>query len=581
MKLGAALAPEFAVLEGADIFTHGHLPAAAAYCRTLGLVELVDRLVPTGMALRPGLAVQAMVLDTLAGRTPLYRVEQFLAAQDVELLLGESVPSPVFTDTNLARSLDAIFAAGTAKIVTALGVRAVATFGLDASALSYDTTPTNVWGEYRAGDDDSEESPPGPAITFGHSKDHRPDLKQFMTELLCVERGVPIFGRTLDGNASDKTSNNQMLSRIGALMAQHGLGPGAFVYVADSAMVTEKNLAAVGPNHFLTRLPATYNECARVIAETVAADAWVPIGSLAEHAADKGRPCAEYRACESAVTLYGTTYRTVVVHSSAHDKRRQKKLAKAVVDSATSITAALRTVPDVYDCEADARAAAARAEKLSDRLHTVTATIRPVEVRRRGRPPLHRPAPTHTRYALSRALAVNTAGVEKERSLAGCFVLLTNVPLKGDRGMDAVRVLQTYKGQYGVERDFAFLKDPLVVNDLFLKTPSRIDALGMILIIALLVVRLMERSMRAHVANTNTTMPGWDRKQTTKPTAFMMIIAMTGIMVARVGGARWLLSGPGATPLAFLHALGLGPTAFTDPHCRCVPIIPVRAVPKG
>ena len=167
-------------------------------------------MVPTGMALRPGLAVQAMVLDTLAGRTPLYRVEQFLADQDVELLLGEAVPAQDFT--NLGRSLDAIFAAGTAKIVTALGVRAVATFGLDASALSYDTTSTNVWGEYRAGDDDSEESPPGPAITFGHSKDHRPDLKQFMTELLCVERGVPIFGRTLDGNASDKTSNNRKRS---------------------------------------------------------------------------------------------------------------------------------------------------------------------------------------------------------------------------------------------------------------------------------------------------------------------------------------------------------------------------------
>ncbi len=137
------------------------------------------------------------------------------------------------------------------------------------------------------------------------------------------------------------------------------------------------------------------------------------------------------------------------------------------------------------------------------------------------------------------------------------------------------------RANMGVENDFAFLKDPLVVNDLFLKTPSRIDALGMILIIALLIVRLMERSMRAHVANTHTTMPGWDRKQTTKPTTFMMIIAMTGIRVARVGGRRWLLRGPGPTPLAFLRALGLDPTVFTDPHGRCTPIIPRKAVPDG
>jgi transposase len=53
--------------------------------------------------------------------------------------------------------------------------------------------------------------------------------------------------------------------------------------------------------------------------------------------------------------------------------------------------------------------------------------------------------------------------------------------------MDAAGLLRTYKGQYGVESDFAFLKDPLIVNDLFLKTPSRIDALGMVLIIALMI----------------------------------------------------------------------------------------------
>jgi len=585
MKLGESLAPGFEALAGADIFTHGHLPAAAAYCRALGVVELVDQMVPTGMELRPGLAVQAMVLDTLSGRTPLYRVEQFLAGQDVELLLGEPAPSALFNDTNLARSLDAIFAAGTAKIVTALGVRAVATFGLDASALSYDTTSTSVWGEYRADEraGESDAPPPrhpGPVITHGYSKDHRPDLKQFMTELLCVERGVPIFARTLNGNASDKTSNNQMLSRISAIMAQHGLGPGAFVYVADSAMVTEKNLRAVGPNRFLSRLPATYGECARVIAAAVGSGAWAPIGRLAEDTADQGRPCAEYKACETSVTLYGNPYRAVVVHSSAHDKRRQKKLAKALLDSATSITAALRQVPTVYGCEADARVAAARAEHFSDRLHTVTATVLPVEVRRRGRPPLHRPALTHTRYVLSWALTVNTVGVERERRLAGCFLLLTNVPIDGDGGLDAQRLLQTYKGQYGVERDFAFLKDPLVVNDLFLKTPSRIDALGMILIIALMVWRLMERTMRAHVAQTNTTVPGWDRRQTAKPTAFMMTIAMTGIMVARAGGTRWLLCGPGPTPVAFLVALGLGPTAFTDPQCRCTPVIPGKVVPQ-
>ena len=74
--------------------------------------------------------------------------------------------------------------------------------------------------------------------------------------------------------------------------------------------------------------------------------------------------------------------------------------------------------------------------------------------------------------------------------------------------MDPAALLRTYKGQYGVESDFAFLKDPLIVNDVFLKTPSRIDALGMVLIIALMVWRLMERSMRNYVKNTGKLLPG-------------------------------------------------------------------------
>ena len=579
MQVGNSVPPGLAALSEAEIYTHGYLPLAAAYCRRLGLVELVDRMVPTQMEVRPGLVVQAMVLDVLSGRTPLYRVEHFIATQDVELLLGEAVPAHAFSDTNLARSLDAMFAAGTSKIVTELGIRATSAFRLDAGAVSYDTTSTSVWGEYR--ECESEQPPPGPLVVHGHSKDHHPELKQFMTELLCVDRGVPIFGRTLDGNSSDKTSNNQILSRISRIMAKHGLGPGAFVYVADSAMVTENNLAAMGQNRFVSRLPATYSACGQAIGGVVDAGIWVDLGQLAENAGTATRPCATYRASETSVILHGQPYRAVVVHSSAHDRRRQKKLDKAIIESKASIKAGLGRLQPVYFCEADARTASVQARKLSDRLHTVVADIRPVEVRRRGRPPLNRPAPVTTRFELACELVENKAGVERERNLAGCFVLLSNVPTEGPGALDAPGLLRTYKGQYGVESDFAFLKDPLVVNDLFLKTPSRIDALGMVLIIALMVWRLMERTMRAYIENSKTKLPGWDNKTTDKPTAFMMTIAMTGIMVALIGGARHMLSGPGHKQLAFLGALGLGPSVFLNPACQCLPIIPFRMASGG
>ena len=579
MKVLDGLPPGYEAFAGAEIFTHGHLPTAAAYCRCLGVVELVDEMVPTQMALRPGLTVQAMVLDVLSGRMPLYRVEQFLLGQDIELLLGESVPAHAFNDTNLGRSLDAIFTAGTSKIITELGIRATSIFRLDTTVPSYDTTSTSVWGEYRACE--AETPPSGPQVTYGHSKDHHPELKQFMTELLCVDRGVPIFGRTLDGNSSDKTSNNEILSRIGSIMARHGLGPGAFVYVADSAMVTKDNLDAVGSNLFVSRLPANYAECARVITKAVDASTWTDIGPLAETIGGKSRPCAEYKAFETSVVLYEKTYRAVVIHSSSHDKRRQKKLDKAIVESEKSIKSGLRDQQTLYFCEADAKAAAIEVEKRSSRLHVVAAKVRPVEVRRRGRPPKTGVPLTNTRYELSWELTQNTVAVERERLEAGCFVLLSNVPIEGTGALSAAGLLQTYKGQYAVESDFAFLKDPLVVNDLFLKTPSRIDALGMVLIIALMIWRLMERTMRAHIENAKTTLPGWDNKKTTKPTAFMMMTTMTNIIVAVLDGKRHLLCSPNSRQIAFLKAMGLDESAFIDPHCKCQPIIPLKLASTG
>ncbi len=565
---------EFETLEGAEIYNYGHLPAAAAYCRRLRLVETVNSIVSSQMNIQPGVVVQAMVMDTLSGRSPLYRLKEFMTERDVELLTGDNLPAEAFSDINVGRSLDAIFAAGPSRIVTELGVLATNTFALDTSVPSYDTTSTSLWGDYRDCEDDVP--PPGSVITWGHSKDKRPDLKQFMTELLCVDRGVPIFGRTIDGNSSDKTSNNVILSRISTIMSKHGLGSGAFIYVADSAMVTKENLEAVGSNRFISRLPANYKECERAIGVAVDTNEWTHIGKTSEIITSGNRPCAQYKAFETTVTLYEKRYRAVVIHSSSHDKRRQKRYDRLVATSKKSIRDELKQIPEIYACEPDAKRAAAQAEKLSGRLHNIRVSICPEEVRKRGRPPKNTPAPTKTRYKLECNIDENATEIARLRELAGCFVLLSNVPTTGDGALDGAGLLRTYKGQYGVESDFAFLKDPLVVNDIFLKKPSRIDALGMVLIIALMVWRLMERRMRKYVEKTGKQLPGWAGRATQRPTSFMMTTIMRGIMVARIGVHRHLLSPPKDAPAAFLAAMGLDSNVFTDPSFKCTPIIPEK-----
>jgi transposase len=369
--------------------------------------------------------------------------------------------------------------------------------------------------------------------------------------------------------------------RISSILAQHGLGPGAFVYVADSAMVSEQNLKAIGDNRFVSRLPASYGACRVAIDQAVAAHKWLELGSLNQVAASKTRPPAEYKAFETQVTLYGVPYRAIVIHSSSHDKRRQKKLERQIAQSLTEITQNLKKVAQQYYCEADALAAAAQIEKYATNMHRIVASVTPVAVRKRGRPAKHKPASTETRYQLSWEVVEKTDDIAKERESAGCFVLLTNVPDSGPDAWDSAGVLRTYKCQYGVENDFAFLKDPLVVNDLFLKTPARIDALGMILIIALMVYRLMERSMRLYLQQNNQTVTGWDNRPTAKPTSFMLAAVFLGVQVMLLKKQRYFLKSPSDRHLAFLAALGLDDSVFLDPDAKCTPIIPFKLGSKG
>ena len=54
-----------------------HLPIVKEYANRIDLVQTINDLVDSQMDLSPGMAVLAMVLDTLSGRTPLYRLVEF------------------------------------------------------------------------------------------------------------------------------------------------------------------------------------------------------------------------------------------------------------------------------------------------------------------------------------------------------------------------------------------------------------------------------------------------------------------------------------------------------------------------
>ena len=346
----------------------------------------------------------------------------------------------------------------------------------------------------------------------------------------CLQRhhGGPGAGRhLLRGNASDKKINNRVLTELSRHMASHGLAPGAFVYIADSAFVTSANLEAIGDNLFISRLPFTYREADRVIEEAVRKDAWVDVPG--EPPSPTGRQKTNYRVFDTTVSLYEEDYRAV------------EDVGKIE-----------------YFCREDASAAADKLKSEGSPLHYPECEVREKVTYCRGRPPKNGERKvSKVRYVLEGELVERIDEVERARAAAECFVLLTNVPQEGEMAHTPSGILAAYKEQYGIERNFGFLKDPLIANDIFLKKPERIEVLGLILLVSLLVWNLMEHVMRAYLKRTNSTIPGWDNKPTRNPTSCMMTIKFMGVLVVRFRGA-WYFTVPLTDELEqYVRALGL------------------------
>ena len=543
------------VLEQMQISRTDHLPVIAAFCRRINLIEIINRIVPTEMEVSVGTIMQGMVLDTLSGRSPLYRLTSFFEHQDTELLLGEAVATTSFNDTTVARAMDAVFEVGAEKVFSAVAFKASCEFSLDTKHVHFDTTSVNLWGDYDQCFPDSGSI----NVTYGYSKDHRPDLKQFLVKMLCVGRNIPILGGCEDGNKSDKAINNSLLTDISKHMARYGLEAGAFVYVADSAMVTEDNLNAIGDNLFLTRLPFSYNETSRIVSEAISVDNWQEIGALNETPTTAKRPPAIYSVAEKTVLLYEKEYRAIVVHSSAHDKRRIKRIEREIKSSEKNLSKIIdqETKQEFY-CRADAETAAARLCKSETQLHGIIVSVEEKIYYAKGRPPkTGERKVSKVRHVIKAHVEKKVEQIKQKRDEAGCFVLLTNVPNQGNGAETGAELLQAYKEQNGIERNFAFLKDPLIVNDMFLKKPERLEVLGAVLLISLLIWNLIEHCLRQHIKENSTTLPGWDKKKTSRPTTFMMSTKFLGLTIIEVAGRRRLASPLNDTQRQYLAALDL------------------------
>src|SRR5208283_1829699 len=501
--------------------------------------------------------VLALMVDALSGRTPLFRLPQAFAKLDTELLLGEAISPDKLNDDAVGRALDRLYEVGTGKVLSAVALRAVKLFDLDTTHVHHDTTSRTVYGDYDLYGEETHDQPF--MITFGFSKDHRPDLKQLVHSLLCVDAGIPIYSRCENGNLSDKTVNRNLIPTMVERMSE--LGRDNFLYVNDSALITAENLALMDDwksgFRFVSRLPATYKECGNAVAKAVRAHSWEDLGTLSEEPSTPKRKPAHYHGFETMVDLYGVWYRALVVHSDAYDERRVKKLERTLDrDRAEVERIASEQEKIEYACLPDAQAAVSRLPK--GRFHQLVGRIEEKTIYAGGRPKADGTRKIkRSAYRLKISLQPKEQAVARARKEAGCFVLITNEPEESSGGLSSQELLRAYQDQHSVERNFGFLKDPVIVNALFLKSPRRIEALGLIFVLALMIWRLMERTMRVSLKESNSKVVGWNNRQTSRPTSFMMTTKFVSVIVIRTAERRFLAEPLDPVQERYLRILGL------------------------
>jgi transposase len=191
----------------------------AGVCQEIGLAAYLDALAgPSHQQVSMGTATVAMVLNGLGfSNRRLYLVPQFFATKPVEHLLGPGITAEQLHDDCLGRTLDWLYAHDPTALFAGIAQQARRRFGIAARQVHVDTTSFSVSGEYVVEEADGTD-PQTIAVTYGYSRDHRADLKQWMLALATTRQGdVPLFCRALDGNASDKVS---LLAAVEALAEQ-------------------------------------------------------------------------------------------------------------------------------------------------------------------------------------------------------------------------------------------------------------------------------------------------------------------------------------------------------------------------
>lgn len=219
-------------------FQIGAVPLLNRYFQRLKLEELLRRYLPRDdrrQTIPTERIVLLLIRNVLLSREPMYAIPEWAArhAPDLFDLFHEDVAG--LQDDRLGTCLARLFGATTPELLLAIVRSAVDEFEVSLDELHNDSTSVSFHGRYLgARTPVRKKGLVQPAITWGHSKDHRPDLKQLLfTMTLANDGGVPLYFHVDSGNTSDDVTHRRSWDLLAELA-----GTPDFLYVADCKLAS-------------------------------------------------------------------------------------------------------------------------------------------------------------------------------------------------------------------------------------------------------------------------------------------------------------------------------------------------------
>lgn len=469
----------------------GEIPLLKAAAQRLGFRDILRGHIPVHGNEKVATVdtLMIMVYNIACGRQPMYELEHWATKLGPRLLPGNGAGHGLFNDDRFGRALDKLHLVDMASLTTETAVNVVRIEDIALDRIHNDSTTVKAYGRI-------------PGITRngfflarGHSKDHRPDLKQLVYSLtISADGAVPVHYKAYPGNKTDDTTHIQTWTTLCEIA-----GRTDFLYVADCKVCTDPQLYHIvgRGGRVVTIMPETWKESA------------IFKNQLRRHA--KSKRLIMRRQVESREKVIETFscftgehytrkrgYRLHWIHSTEKRKRDRQSRETALRNLEQQL-AELNAKLNHRKLKTR-RQIQQRLQKLLDAnearrfMHisiAKTTTVHRVQ-KRPGRP-----GPQTSFTVRRKSLYIlhwnrDTIALKNELRIDGLFPLLCT-----DKNLSAKVVLQAYKYQPRLEKRFSQYKNVLNAAPLLFKKIERVESITYLYFLALILQAVIERMVRS------------------------------------------------------------------------------------